>query len=202
MKKRLHRLYRDCILVLWDSLIISMIAISHLLALSLLLEVTPKYLDLIQNCFLSRRYNAHNFLPFSAVSKIWPISVGSVNCTQAGRTHEDTSFIFTSLARNSSSIMISWVGFPQYVGSTEEKTKKFENHWPCVVTRLEPLDQEARLSHLSFSVTKTKSLQENPHIITLIGDKWPQNKLNRFSDVVIVLQKQTNNNWLLLIFCC
>ena len=191
-KKRLHRLYRDCILALWDSLIISMIAISHLLALSPPLEVTPKYLDLIQNCFL----------PFSAVSNIWPISVWSVNCTQAGRTHEDTPFIFTPLARNSSFIMISRVGFPQYVGSTEEKTKKFENHWPCVVTRLEPLDQEAGLSHLSFSVTKTKSLQGNPHIITLIGDKWPQNKLNRFSDDVIVLQKQTNNNWLLLIFCC
>ena len=197
-KKRLNRLYRYCILALWDSLIISMIAISHLLAQSPLLEVTPKYLDLIQNCFLSRCYNAHNYLPFSAPSNIWPISLGSVNCTQAGRTHEDTSFIFTSLARNWSSIMISRVGFPQYVGSTEEKMKKFENHWPCV----EPLDQEAGLSHLSFSVTKTKSLQENPHIITLIGDKWPQNKLNRFSDDVIVLQKQTNNNWLLLIFCC
>ena len=124
MKKRLHRLYRDCILVLWDSLIISMIAISHLLALSPLLEVTPKYLDLIQNCFLSRRYNAHNFLPFSAASKIWPISLGSVNCTQAGRTHEDTSFIFTSLARNWSSIIISRVGFPQYVGSTERENEE------------------------------------------------------------------------------
>ena len=161
---------RNCILALWDSLIISMIAISNLLAVSPLLEVTPKYLDLVQNCFPSRCYNAHNYLPFSAPSNIWSISPGSVNCTQAGRTHEDTSFIFTSLARNWSSIMISRVGFPQYVGSTEEKTQKFENHWPCVVTRLEPLDQEARLSHLSFRVTKTKSLQENPHIITRIGD--------------------------------
>ena len=58
MKKRLHRLCHNCILALWDSLIISMIAISHLLALSPLLEVTPKYLDLIQNCFLSRRYES------------------------------------------------------------------------------------------------------------------------------------------------
>ena len=68
-KKRLHRLYRNCILALWDSLIISMIAISHLLALSPLVEVTLKYLDLIQNCFLSRRYNAHNFSRFQLYQK-------------------------------------------------------------------------------------------------------------------------------------